>query len=111
MAPIFQSANSRFTESSFIVQCKQPAANRLVVLAITACGEVGRTIPQLVLGMSGAHSVASMMGLRCSSSRNSFPPQRIQVFRGLELDTDITIPQEHSRTGMPHSPVLSAQLS
>jgi hypothetical protein len=32
----------------------------------------------------------------------------MQVFRGVAIDIDITIPHEHSRTGMPHTPVLSA---
>jgi hypothetical protein len=34
----------------------------------------------------------------------------MQVFRGVATDTDITIPHEHSMTGMPRTPVLSASL-
>jgi hypothetical protein len=33
------------------------------------------------------------------------------MFRGFAIETDITIPHEHSRTGMPHAPVPAAQLS
>jgi hypothetical protein len=31
----------------------------------------------------------------------------MHVFLGLTIDIDITIPHEHSMTGMPHAPVIS----
>lgn len=33
----------------------------------------------------------------------------MHLFRGIASDVDITIPQVHSITGMPHAPVRAAQ--
>jgi hypothetical protein len=57
------------------------------------------------MGTSGAQFIAFTTGLLFSNSRNSTPPQRIHLFRGFATETDITIPHEHSMTGMPHTPV------
>jgi hypothetical protein len=73
--------------------------------------ELRLPFPQVVVRTTGMQSILFANKSKRCNSRNSALPQRMQVFRGFASEIDITIPHEHSRTGMPHAPVLSAQLS
>jgi hypothetical protein len=83
----------------------------LTALPADARIEFRRPFPQVVMGTTGTQSILFTTKSKRCNSRNSAPPQRMHVFRGFATEIDITIPHEHSRTGMPHAPVLSAQLS
>jgi hypothetical protein len=83
------------------------------VIALRRIASAGteRTFPKIGLGTGDTSFVAITTSLKLSSSRNSTPPQRMHVFRGFAWASDITIPHEHSRTAMHHTPVLSARES